>query len=105
MDSVEKWLENFLKSAVRISYEVSTFENIVNGFLAAAAPPVHLSEAVVDHDYTLLAVKRYGEGFKDFWGSVIGGMKKLDVDLLEPIRGFLQNDLRNFKVQCKHIKH
>ena len=61
-------------------------------------PPSNLSEAVIDHDYTLLAVKRYGEGAKEFWGSTIVGLRKLEFNMVDPIRNFLQTELRAFKV-------
>ena len=78
---------------------MSTIENLVNGFLAHTVPPAHLSEAVMDHDYTLLAMKRYGEGAKNFWSSAIAGLKKMDSSMVDPIKVFLQHELRGFKVR------
>ena len=98
VDIIEKWLDSYVKSIAKLSYEVSTLENLVNGFLAHTVPPANLSEAVMDHDYTLLAMKRYGESAKEFWGSTIAGLKKLDSTIVDPVRAFLQNDLRGFKV-------
>ena len=95
---MEKWLESFIKSAAKLSHEVSALESLVQGFLASASPTPYLSEAFIDHDYTLLAVKRYGEGAKDFWNSTFGGLKKLEATMVEPIKVFLYNDLRGFKV-------
>lgn len=71
----------------------------MNGFLAQSVPPTHVSEAVLDHDYTLLAVKRYNEGAREFWSHTISSMKKMEPLIVEPIRGFLQGDLRGFKVK------
>lgn len=71
----------------------------MNGFLTAAVPPVYLSEAIIDHDYTLLAIKSYSEGAKEFWNSTILGIKKLDSSMVDPLRVFLQGELRNFKVR------
>ena len=96
-DLVEKWLEGYVKCMSKLSLEVQSFETAVNGFLAQTTPPTHLSEAVIDHDYTLLAMKRYGEGAKEFWTATISGFKKIQANMLEPIRAFLLNDLRSFK--------
>ena len=98
VEAVEKWLENFIKSITKLSYEVGSLDNLVNGFLTSTAPPVQLSEAIIDHDYTLLAIRRYGEGAKDFWNSTIGGLRKLEATMVEPVKIFLQTDLRVFKV-------
>lgn len=57
-----------------------------------------MSEAVIDHDYTLLAMKRYGEGARGYWTSTIASLRKMEVNMVEPIRYFLQTDLRSFKV-------
>lgn len=78
--------------------EISALESLVNGFLAQSVPPNHVSEAVLDHDYTLLALRRYHEGAREFWSHTISGVKKMEPMLAEPIRGFLQGDLRSFKV-------
>ena len=98
VDSVEKWLESYTKVTTKLAHEVSTLETLIKAFLAHSSPPSHLSEAIVDHDYTLLAAKRYGEGAKEFWGSIVTGLKKLDSTMIDPMRAFIQNDLRNFKV-------
>lgn len=87
-----------MKSTSKIVHEISALEGLVNGFLAQSTPPNHISEAVLDHDYTLLALKRYNEGAREYWSYTINGMKKMEPMIVEPIRGFLQGDLRNFKV-------
>ncbi|KAL8686446.1 MAG: hypothetical protein Q9224_005445, partial [Gallowayella concinna] len=72
-------------------------EGIINGFLSQAVPPTNVSEAVLDHDYTLLAVKRYGEAARELWTSTILSMKRMEFNMVEPVRSLMQNDLRNFK--------
>jgi hypothetical protein len=95
---VDKWLEAYVKSIVKLSQCVSTLETHLHGFLNSSALPSTLSEAVIDHDYTLLAARRYAEGAQAFWNSTILGLKKMDINMVEPIRAFLQNELRSFKV-------
>ncbi|OJD15268.1 hypothetical protein AJ78_04453 [Emergomyces pasteurianus Ep9510] len=97
IDLVEKWLDGYARSAVRLNLELTALETSANVFLSHIAAPVAVSEAVVDHDYALLALKRYGESAKDFWNGVISTVKKSDSLIAEPIRAFIQNDLRQFK--------
>jgi VAD1 Analog of StAR-related lipid transfer domain/PH domain len=61
-------------------------------------PPTNVSEAVLDHDYTLLALRRHGEGCREFWSHVLSTMKKMETTAIEPIRAFLSGELRYFKV-------
>lgn len=97
LDLVEKWLEGYVRCTSKLTHEVGNFESLVNGFLAQTTPPTHLSEAVIDHDYTLLAMKRYSEGAKEFWAATISGLKRLQANVVEPIKTFIQNDLRSFR--------
>ncbi|MCJ1465121.1 SNF1-interacting protein [Pseudocyphellaria aurata] len=104
LDYLEKWLENYVRSTTKLSSEIGTFEGLINGYLNAVSSPPNLSEAVVDHDYTLLAMRRYGEGARDFWATTISGLKKMDVNMVEPIRAFLQNDFRTFKDARRNLE-
>ena len=86
-----------MKCITKLSHEVGAFESLMTGFLSQTIPPTHISEAVLDHDYTLLAMKRYGEGTKEFWTATISGLKRMEANMAEPIKAFLHNDLRSFK--------
>ncbi len=97
LDLVEKWLEGYIRCITKLSHETGTFESLINGVFAQIVPPAHISDAVLDHDYTLLAMKRYGEGTRELWTTTILGMKKMEANMVEPIRGFLQSDLRSFR--------
>jgi hypothetical protein len=99
IDIVEKWLENYIKAASRVANEVTSLEALINTYLSWATPPQAISEAVLDHDYTLLALKRYNEGAKEFWMATIKWMKKVESTVIDPIRSFLQVDVANLKVQ------
>lgn len=98
LDFVEKWLEDYTKSITKLSREIGSFESLINGFLLQTIPPSFLSEAILDHDYTLLAMKQYSEGTTEFWSNTIQGIRRMESNIGEPIRTFLQNDVRNFKV-------
>ncbi|KAF1829557.1 hypothetical protein BDW02DRAFT_573843 [Decorospora gaudefroyi] len=76
---------------------------LVDTYIQAAHPPLQLSEAVVDHDYTVLALKRFGEGAREFWNSTLRSMKRAESTMCEPIRAFLQTDLRILKEARKNL--
>jgi BAR domain of APPL family/PH domain len=66
-------------------------------FMSFVTSPVTISEAVIDHDYTMLAIKRHGDCLKDTWGSLLGTIKKVDRLVVDPIKAFIQGDLRSFR--------
>ncbi|KAL8751199.1 MAG: hypothetical protein Q9199_006585 [Rusavskia elegans] len=102
VDLVERWLETWLKSVSKLTAEIAPLEGMINGFLMQTVPPINVSEAVLDHDYTLLAIKRYGDAARDIWTSTILGMRRMDGNMVEPIRILMQNDIRNFK-ECRRV--
>lgn len=53
---------------------------------------------MLDHDYALLAQKRYSDHAKDFWFGVISTVKRAENLIADPIRAFINGDLRVFKV-------
>ncbi|KAI6880098.1 hypothetical protein KC360_g7476 [Hortaea werneckii] len=97
IDIVERWLEGYVKAASKLVAEVSSLESLVNSFLSQSMPPVQVSEAVLDHDYTMLAMQRYGEGAREFWQSTLRGVKRSDSTVIDPIKHFLSTELRAFK--------
>jgi hypothetical protein len=97
VEIIEKWLDGYVRAASKLVTEVSSLESLVNSFLAQSAPPSNVSEAVLDHDYTLLALTRYGEGAREFWQQTLQGMKRYDTSVVDPIKAFLGTDLRQFK--------
>ena len=104
LEQVERWLESCMKSVAKLTHEVPPFEAVINGYLTQSVAPIHFSEAVLDHDYTLLAMKRYGEAAKEFWTAAITGLKRMEANMVDPIRFFLQNDLRAFKETRRSVE-
>lgn len=103
IDFIEKWLDGYARAATKLTSEVLTLESVVSGFLSYSTHPLVVSEAVVDHDYTLLAMRRNGESSKDLWHGLVSTIKKMDSLIAEPIRVFMQEDLRQFKVPTPSI--
>lgn len=88
----------------KLSHESSSLDNLVSSFVAGMIPPQNLSEAVVDHDYSLLAVKCLSEIVKDLWVANIAELKKMEALVADPIRSFLQTDVRNFKEARRQLE-
>ncbi|OAL36944.1 hypothetical protein AYO20_03713 [Fonsecaea nubica] len=97
VDLLEKWLDDYAKASTRLVSEALTLENVLNNFIAHAVLPVNISESMLDHDYSILAMKKFADGAKDYWMSMIAVVKRLSTMVIDPIRQFLQNDLRAFK--------
>lgn len=83
--------------------EATNIETTVQSFLSHAVAPANVSEAVLDHDYTMLAMTRYGVGAQDFWINAISSFKRLDAMVAEPIKSFLHGDLRIFKEARRNL--
>lgn len=89
VEIIERWLDGYHRAISKLSHDVTALEETFNSFLLRILPPVHVSEAVLDHDYTMLAMKRFGEGSREWWSQVIFGVKKMEGNIVEPIRSFL----------------
>ncbi|KAM7209235.1 hypothetical protein V8F20_000573 [Naviculisporaceae sp. PSN 640] len=55
------------------------------------------AEGVIDADYTMLALRRVSDGARGWWGGILGTVRRLEAVSVEPIRGFVNGDLRTFK--------
>ncbi|KAK3115000.1 SNF1-interacting protein [Teratosphaeriaceae sp. CCFEE 6253] len=104
VDIIERWLDGYVKAAAKLVAEVGTLEHTVNAFLAHSTPPAQVSEAGLDHDYTLLAMRRYGEGAREFWSATLRSTRKYETSVVEPIRAFLHNELRTFKEARRQVE-
>ena len=97
VDLLERWLEEYMKATNRLIAESSSLENVLSYFSSNATLPAQISESMLDHDYSLLAMKRYSEGAKDFWMSMVSVVKRMTALVIEPIRAFLHNEIRTFR--------
>jgi len=103
VDLLDRWLDDYLKATNRLVAEHSTLENIVTNYISHAVLPTTVSETMLDHDYSVLAMRKYAEGAKDFWMSMVSVIKRLPTQVCEPIRLFQQNELKIFKETRKNI--
>ncbi|KAI0887400.1 uncharacterized protein GGS22DRAFT_178533 [Annulohypoxylon maeteangense] len=85
VDAIERWLEGYVRTTAKLSHDL----------LAKIIPPPYINN--VDNDYAALALKRFSEGSREWWVQILNAAKQMDSMSVEPIRNFLQGDLRNFK--------
>ena len=76
VEIIEKWLESYVRATSKLAHDVSSLEETINSFLTRSVPPTNVSEAVLDHDYTLLAMKRLGDGSREWWSQIIVGGRR-----------------------------
>ncbi|KAJ5818733.1 hypothetical protein N7474_004324 [Penicillium riverlandense] len=105
IEFIEKWLDGYARAATKLTSELTALESVVGSFLSYTTNPLIVSEAVVDHDYTLLAMRRSGEGSKDLWNGLVSVTKKMESLIAEPIRAFIHEDLRHFKETRRSLEH
>lgn len=105
IELVERWLDGYAKAAGKLASELAVFEQSITSFISYMTNPLNVSEAVIDHDYTLLAIKRHGDCLKDTWGSLLGSIRKADRLIVDPIKTFIHGDLRAFKETRRTLEH
>ncbi|KAF1967343.1 transcription factor SipA3 [Bimuria novae-zelandiae CBS 107.79] len=103
IDLIERWLTTYVTAVSKLANEMNSLQTLVDAYVQSSHPPLQLSEAVLDHDYTVLALKRFGEGAREFWNSTLRGMKRAETTVCEPVRAFLNNDLRMLKEARKNL--
>lgn len=116
VDGIERWLEAYMRSTSKLVLDILALEETVNNFVArmstgagagagahAHGPsgtniiPGAAAEALLDSDYTALALRRVADGTREWWGQILGAVRRMDILAVEPIRAFLGGDLRAFK--------
>jgi hypothetical protein len=92
VEIIEKWLDAYTKSVSKLDHDVLALEETFNSFLLRSVSPANLSEAVLDHDYTLLAMKRFSETYREWWAQIISTIKKMETNVVEPIKAFMSGE-------------
>ncbi|KAF3163468.1 SNF1-interacting protein [Orbilia oligospora] len=101
VDIVEKWLEGYIRSILKVVQELGGLEEALAATFSQSIPS-SISESILDHDYSLLAVELLAEAGRDFWNIAIAYSKRMQSQMIEPLSEFLRNDIRQFK-ECKRV--
>lgn len=97
VDGIERWLDGYLKATSRLTQDIMALDDSISAYLAKLVPAQVVADTVMDHEYTQLALKRVGDASKDHWTQFQTMAKRMEAIAVEPIRMFINNDLRNFK--------
>jgi hypothetical protein len=102
VDAIERWLDSYMRSTSRLTHDMLALEETINAYLSKLLPPlptpnVSSVDALLDPDYTLLALGRTADGAREWWTGVLALMRKLDGISVEPIKNFIGADLKTFK--------
>ena len=104
VEAIERWLDGLSRAATKLSQEATNFEPLCTSFIQHCHPPNHFSEAILDHDYTLLALRRLADGISGLWLQTLIIMKNAQRTIADPIKNFLQNDLWPFKDARRNLE-
>ncbi|KAK0389441.1 hypothetical protein NLU13_3016 [Sarocladium strictum] len=102
IDAVERWLNGYISSTSKLIHDILALEDTINTYLSRTIPSA--ADGVIDNDYTFLALKRVGDGSREYWMQMISSLKRTDTVVIEPVRQFLLNDMRNFKEIRKNLE-
>jgi hypothetical protein len=101
LDTIERWLDGYARSTAKLAHDVLALEDTINAYLSKISPPPSMASPadspVLDADYTLPALRRAGDGAREWWGGILAAVRRLEPVSVEPIRAFIQNELRNFR--------
>ncbi|KAK3897767.1 hypothetical protein C8A05DRAFT_38657 [Staphylotrichum tortipilum] len=100
LDAIERWLDSYARSTSKLIHDVLGLEDTVTAYLAKISPPSIASPAdspVLDPDYTLPALRLSGDGARDWWGGILAMVRRLEHASVEPIKAFIQADLKTFR--------
>lgn len=59
--------------------------------------PEFAGQGIIDHDYTVLAMRRYAESCKQYWSRIITKVKNQHVAVIESLNHFQKNELKKYK--------
>ncbi|EAQ91219.1 hypothetical protein CHGG_03154 [Chaetomium globosum CBS 148.51] len=100
LDAIERWLENYVRSTSKLVHDVLALEDSVGSYLSKISPPTIASPVdshVLDADYTVPALRRAADGARDWWGGILAVVRRLEPASVEPIRAYVQGELRTFR--------
>ncbi|KAK9463645.1 uncharacterized protein V1516DRAFT_48972 [Lipomyces oligophaga] len=96
IDAIERWIDLYVRAGHRLSTEAQSMQESVNILLGRSFPPF-ITENIIDHDYTLTAMKSYSEGLRIFWADFITILKGMDKNVIEQLENLGKKEIRQYK--------
>jgi len=98
VDGIERWLDGYVRATSKVAADMLALEETINNHLSKMMPPAAAAaDAVIDPDYTLLALRRAADGSRQWWTQILSCARRMDAVSVEPIRAFIGGELRAFK--------
>lgn len=70
-------------------------ENV--NFIISRFVPDFVTQGIIDHDYAMLALRRYAEATRNFWAQMIKKVKTQTHRTVTPISSFQKTEMRKYK--------
>lgn len=105
VDGIERWLDGYLRATSRLTQDILALDDSINAYLGKLVPSPAVADTVMDHEYTQLALKRIGDASRDHWTQFQSMARRMEAIAAEPIRMFMNNDLRSFKEARRSVEN
>ncbi|KAI5272714.1 hypothetical protein E4T47_04020 [Aureobasidium subglaciale] len=108
VEGIERWLRDYVKQSQKFTDRFAQIQKEFDNFdHFPPPPPENLSQAVLDHDYTLLAITRYSQNTNQYLHWVFNNIARSRQTLIEPLLRFIDgtdSPLRQFNQARKALE-
>ncbi|KAK0736802.1 hypothetical protein B0T21DRAFT_410297 [Apiosordaria backusii] len=104
LDGIERWLDSYTRSTTKVVHDFLALEDTISVYLSKMIPPAVPDSPVLDADYTLPALRRAGDGAREWWGAILAAVRKIEPVSVDPIRNFVGNEMRVFREQRRALE-
>jgi hypothetical protein len=108
VESIEKWLRDYVKQSQKFADRFASIQKEFDNFdHFPPPPPENLSQAALDHDYTLLAITRYSQNTTQYLHWVFNNVARSRQTLIDPLLRFIDgadSPLRQFNQARKALE-
>ncbi|KAK9470660.1 uncharacterized protein V1510DRAFT_422401 [Dipodascopsis tothii] len=102
IEHVERWIESYMRICAKLIADTEGVQETVNQLLSKSFPSF-ATENILDHDYTLTAMRSYAEGFRLLWANFSRCFKGLQIHIIDPLTELQRKELRQYKDVKRHF--
>uniref|UniRef100_A0A060T6V4 ARAD1B18172p n=1 Tax=Blastobotrys adeninivorans TaxID=409370 RepID=A0A060T6V4_BLAAD len=103
-EAIDKWMDNYSKASAKHSQQIDTVLENIN-YLISLFVPDYVTQGLINHDFTMLAMRRYAEGTRYFWTTVIAKSKEHVTHAISQLSEFQRTELRAYKDSRKNFEN
>lgn len=108
VEGIEKWLRDYVRQSQKFADRFASIQKDFENFdRFPPPPPDNLSQAVLDHDYTLLAISRYSHSANQYLRWVFNNVAQSRSTMIDPLVRFIDgpdSPLRQFNQARKALE-